>query len=51
MRAYIMNLADGYTAQVVLWTQGDTIYGVIVSGDEVLGEIENLKILLPSTSK
>ena len=51
MRAYTMNLADGDTAQVVLWTQGDTTCGVIVSGAEVVGEIEDLGIRLASTAK
>ena len=49
MRAYTMSLRDGSSAQVVLWSQGDTTLGVILNGSEVLGEIQDLEIRLPST--
>ena len=51
MRAYTMSLKDGGTAQVVIWSQGDTTSGLIIQGSRVLGEIEDMEIRLPSVPK
>ena len=44
MKLHDLEMSDGSTAQVVLWTAGDTICGVILEGNQVFGLIEDLEI-------
>lgn len=48
MKIHDLTFEDGESAQIVLWTAGDTTYGVILDGNQVLGLIEDLEIRLPS---
>lgn len=48
MRSHVLRLADGSSAEVVLWTAGDTTCGAILDGVKLLGVIEDLEIRLPA---
>lgn len=50
MKIHDLLLCDGILLQVVLWSSGDTVCGVILEGQKVLGLIEDLEIRSPAKS-